>query len=135
MKVALMSFYEGGTRVLAISGTYVYLIEGGTNVGGINVGQTNFGRTNVGPTNVNGRKSRHFSPRVCQFVWLKYFLVKNTMYHWTLFILFNVYYYTRMMIPPWRSTIQVESCSFFAFHLLLLSISPVYCWIEGLWLR
>jgi hypothetical protein len=50
-------FYEGGTnvvfryrwdkcRVLAIGGTYVYLIEGGTNVGG----------TNVGGTNVGGRK-------------------------------------------------------------------------------
>ncbi len=36
------------------------------------------------------------------------------------------------MIPPWRSTIQVESCAFFAFHLLRLSISPVYFWIEGL---
>ncbi len=32
--------------VLAIGGTYVYLIEGGTNVGG----------TNVGGTNVGGRK-------------------------------------------------------------------------------
>jgi hypothetical protein len=33
-------------RVLATGGTYVYLIEGGTNVGG----------TNVGGTNVGGRK-------------------------------------------------------------------------------
>jgi hypothetical protein len=33
-------------RLLAIGGTYVYLIEGGTNVGG----------TNVGGTNVGGRK-------------------------------------------------------------------------------
>ncbi len=32
--------------LLAIGGTYVYLIEGGTNVGG----------TNVGGTNVGGRK-------------------------------------------------------------------------------
>jgi hypothetical protein len=36
------------------------------------------------------------------------------------------------MIPPWRSTIQVKSRNFFAFHLLKLSISPVYFWIEGL---
>ena len=49
MKVALMSFLTiGGTNVmfLAIGGTYVDLIEGGTNVG----------RTNVGWTNVGGRK-------------------------------------------------------------------------------
>ena len=49
MKVALMSFLtKGGTNVmfLAIGGTYVDLIEGGTNVG----------RTNVGRTNVGGRK-------------------------------------------------------------------------------
>jgi hypothetical protein len=49
MKVALMSFFSvGGTNVvcLAIGGTYVDLIEGGTNVG----------RTNVGQTNVGGRK-------------------------------------------------------------------------------
>ena len=38
----------GGRNVafLVIGGTYVYLIEGGTNVGG----------TNVGGTNVGGRK-------------------------------------------------------------------------------
>jgi hypothetical protein len=66
LKVAKSRFYEGGTnivfmkvaqmsffnyrwdkfRVLAIGGTYVYLIEGGTNVGG----------TNVGGKNVGGRK-------------------------------------------------------------------------------
>ena len=41
MKVALMSFFSyrwDKCRVLAIGGTYVYLIEGGTNVGGTNVG-------------------------------------------------------------------------------------------------
>ena len=38
-------------RVLATGGTYVYLIEGGTNVGG-----TNVGGTNVGGTFVGGRK-------------------------------------------------------------------------------
>jgi hypothetical protein len=46
MKVALMSFFTiDGTNVvfLAIGGTYVDLIEGGTNVG-----RTSFGRTNVG---------------------------------------------------------------------------------------
>ena len=46
MMVALMSFLTiGGTNVmfLAIGGTYVDLIEGGTNVS-----QTNVGRTNVG---------------------------------------------------------------------------------------
>ncbi len=44
----------GGTNVafLAIGGTYVDLIEGGTNVSGTNVGWTNVGRTNVGRTNV-----------------------------------------------------------------------------------
>ena len=44
-----MSFFNyrwDKCRVLAIGGTYVYLIEGGTNVGG----------TNVGGTNVGGRK-------------------------------------------------------------------------------
>ncbi len=46
MKVALMWFFRyrwDKCRVLAIGGTYVYLIEGRTNVGG-----TNFGGTNVG---------------------------------------------------------------------------------------
>jgi hypothetical protein len=33
--------------VLAIGGTYVYLIEGGTNVGGTNVGWTNVGGRKV----------------------------------------------------------------------------------------
>ncbi len=64
MKVAQKSFFNyrwdkccffdyrwDKCRVLAIGGTYVYLIEGGTNVGG-----TNVGRTNVGRTNVSGRK-------------------------------------------------------------------------------
>jgi hypothetical protein len=37
---------------LNIGGTYVNLIEGGTNVGQTNVGRTNVGRTNVGRTNV-----------------------------------------------------------------------------------
>ena len=49
MKVALMSFFNyrwDKCHVLAIGGTYVDLIEGGTNVGG----------TNVGGTNVCGRK-------------------------------------------------------------------------------
>jgi hypothetical protein len=32
---------------LAIGGTYVYLIEGGTNVGGTNVGWTNVGGRKV----------------------------------------------------------------------------------------
>ncbi len=44
-----MSFFNyrwDECRLLAIGGTYVYLIEGGTNVGG----------TNVGGTNVGGRK-------------------------------------------------------------------------------
>jgi hypothetical protein len=44
-----MSFFSyrwDKCRVLAMGGTYVYLIEGGTNVGG----------TNVGGTNVGGRK-------------------------------------------------------------------------------
>ncbi len=44
-----MSFFDyrwDKCRVLAIRGTYVDLIEGGTNVG----------RTNVGRTNVGGRK-------------------------------------------------------------------------------
>ena len=36
---------------LAIGGTYVDLIEGGTDVG-----RTKVGRTNVGRTNVGGRK-------------------------------------------------------------------------------
>jgi hypothetical protein len=59
MKVALMSFLTiGGTyvvfsyrwdkcRVLAIGGTYVNLIEGGTNVSGTNVGRTNVGGRKV----------------------------------------------------------------------------------------
>ncbi len=34
-------------RVLAIGGTYVYLIEGRTNVGGTNVGRTNVGGRKV----------------------------------------------------------------------------------------
>jgi hypothetical protein len=63
MKVAQKSFLRrwhlchfltiGGTNVmfLGIGGTYVALIEGGTNVGG-----TNVGGTNVGGTNVCGRK-------------------------------------------------------------------------------
>ncbi len=54
MKVALTSFFNyrwDKCRVIAIGGTYVYLIEGGTNVGG-----TNVGGTNVGGTNVGGRK-------------------------------------------------------------------------------
>ncbi len=44
-----MSFFNyrwDKCRLLAIGGTYVYLIEGGTNVAG----------TNVGGTNVGGRK-------------------------------------------------------------------------------
>jgi hypothetical protein len=44
-----MSFFNyrwDKCHVLATGGTYVYLIEGGTNVGG----------TNVGGTNVGGRK-------------------------------------------------------------------------------
>ena len=42
-------FYEGGTNVvfLAIGGTNVDLIEGGTNVGGTNVGRTNVGGRKV----------------------------------------------------------------------------------------
>jgi hypothetical protein len=59
-----MSFFNyrwDKCRVLAIGGTYVYLIEGRTNVGwtnvgGTNVGGTNVGGTNVGGTNVGGRK-------------------------------------------------------------------------------
>ncbi len=46
-----MSFFDyrwDKCCVLAIGGTYVYLIEGRTNVGGTNVGGTNVGRTNVG---------------------------------------------------------------------------------------
>jgi hypothetical protein len=49
MKVALMWFFNyrwDKFCLLAIGGTYVYLIEGGTNVGG----------TNVSGTNVGGRK-------------------------------------------------------------------------------
>jgi hypothetical protein len=49
-----MSFFSlrwDRCRVLTIGGTYVYLIEGGTNVGG-----TNVGGTNVGGTFVGGRK-------------------------------------------------------------------------------
>ena len=45
-----MSFFNyrwDKCRVLAIGGTYVYLIEGGTNVGGINVGGTNVGGRKV----------------------------------------------------------------------------------------
>ncbi len=52
-----MSFFSlrwDRCRVLTIGGTYVYLIEGGTNVGGTNVGGTNVGGTNVGGTNVGG---------------------------------------------------------------------------------
>jgi hypothetical protein len=60
MKVALLSFFsyrwdkchflaKGGTNFvfLAIGGTYVDLIEGGTNVGGTNVGRTNVGGRKV----------------------------------------------------------------------------------------
>ena len=39
-------------RVLAIGGTYVYLIEGGTNVGGTNVGGTNVGGRKVAASNL-----------------------------------------------------------------------------------
>jgi hypothetical protein len=45
-----MSFFDyrwDKCRVLAIGGTYVYLIEGGTNVGGTNVGRTNVGGRKV----------------------------------------------------------------------------------------
>jgi hypothetical protein len=45
-----MSFFTiGGTNFvfLAIGGTYVYLIEGGTNVGWTNVGRTNVGGRKV----------------------------------------------------------------------------------------
>jgi hypothetical protein len=45
-----MSFFNyrwDKCRVLAIGGTYVYLIEGGTNVGGTNVGWTNVGGRKV----------------------------------------------------------------------------------------
>ncbi len=36
----------------------------------------------------------------------------------------------KLMILAWRSMIQVESGAFFAFHLLSLSISPIYFWIN-----
>jgi hypothetical protein len=45
-----MSFFNyrwDKCRVLAIGGTYVYLIEGGTNVSGTNVGWTNCGGRKV----------------------------------------------------------------------------------------
>ncbi len=45
-----MSFFNyrwDKCRVLAIGGTYVYLIEGGTKVGGTNVGGTNVGGIKV----------------------------------------------------------------------------------------
>jgi hypothetical protein len=45
-----MSFFNyrwDKCRVLAIGGTYVYLVEGGTNVGGTNVGWTNVGGRKV----------------------------------------------------------------------------------------
>ncbi len=45
-----MSFFNyrwDKCRLLAIGGTYVYLIEGGTNVGGTNVGGTNIGGRKV----------------------------------------------------------------------------------------
>jgi hypothetical protein len=38
--------------VLAIGGTYVYLIEGGTNVGGTNVGWTNVGGRKVAASKI-----------------------------------------------------------------------------------
>ncbi len=51
-----MSFFSyrwDKCRVLAIGGTYVYLIEGGTNIGG----------TNVSGTNVGGRKVASSTPK------------------------------------------------------------------------
>ncbi len=47
-----MSFFNyrwDKCHLLAIGGTYVYLIEGGTNVGGTNVGGTCVGGTKVAP--------------------------------------------------------------------------------------
>ncbi len=67
MKVALMSFFNyrwDKCHVLAIGGTYVDLIEGGTNVGGTNVGGTNVGGTNVGWTNVCGSKVAASHPNI-----------------------------------------------------------------------
>jgi hypothetical protein len=59
-----MSFFNyrwDKCRVLAIGGTYVYLIEGGTKVGGTNVGGTNVGGTNVGGRKVTASfKCDHF---------------------------------------------------------------------------
>jgi hypothetical protein len=49
-----MSFFSyrwDKCRVLAIGGTYVYLIEGGTNVGRINVSGTNVGGRKVASSN------------------------------------------------------------------------------------
>ncbi len=46
LQVGQMSFFDyrwDKCRTLAKGGTYVYLIEGGTNVGGTNVGRTNVG--------------------------------------------------------------------------------------------
>ncbi len=57
-----MSFFNyrwDKCHVLATGGTYVYLIEGGTNVGG----------TNVGGTNVGGRKvAASFQVLAAQFM-------------------------------------------------------------------
>ncbi len=64
MNVALMSFFcyrWDKCRFLAIGGTYVYLIEGGTNVGG----------TNVGGTNVGGRKVASSQKKILEILALQ----------------------------------------------------------------
>jgi hypothetical protein len=53
-----MSFFNyrwDKCRLLAIGGTYVYLIEGGTNVGGTNVGGTNVGGRKVAASEIQVR--------------------------------------------------------------------------------
>ena len=58
-----MSFFNyrwDKCRVLAIGGTYVYLIEGGTNVGGTNVGGTNVSGRKVAASLYNRRLNHNF---------------------------------------------------------------------------
>ncbi len=60
-------------RVLAIGGTYVFLIEGGTNVGGTNVGGTNVGGRKVAASSLGRWSCYVFDPKEIETIFLHKF--------------------------------------------------------------